>query len=153
MDDLARDHGAELSLFGTNWEHAAVAETWIVHNRLAMARKSSWNVGSAMKMIRLPDGTAVPALGQGIWMMAEDRLRRAEEIAALREGIDLGLTLIDTAEMYADGESERLVGEAIEGRRDEIFLVSKAYPQNASHDRLPRAFEASLARLGTDRRS
>ena len=104
-----------------------------------------------MKTIRLPDGTAVRALGQGTWMMAEDRRRRAEEIAALREGIDLGLTLIDTAEMYADGESERLVGEAIEGRRDEIFLVSKAYPQNASRDRLPRACEASLARLGTDR--
>ena len=104
-----------------------------------------------MKTIRLPDGTAVPALGQGTWMMAEDRRRRADEIAALREGIDLGLTLIDTAEMYADGESERLVGEAIEGRRDEIFLVSKAYPQNASHGRLPRACEASLARLGTDR--
>ncbi|MGI8366186.1 aldo/keto reductase [Sphingomonas paucimobilis] len=104
-----------------------------------------------MKTIRLPDGTAVPALGQGTWMMAEDRRRRAEEIAALREGVDLGLTLIDTAEMYADGESERLVGEAIEGRRDDIFLVSKAYPQNASRDRLPRACEASLARLGTDR--
>ncbi|MEK9212899.1 aldo/keto reductase [Sphingomonas sp. 2378] len=104
-----------------------------------------------MKMIRLPDGTAVPALGQGTWMMAEDRRRRVEEIAALREGIDLGLTLIDTAEMYADGESERLVGEAIAGQRDEIFLVSKAYPQNASRDRLPRACEASLARLGTDR--
>ncbi|MDQ1231474.1 aldo/keto reductase [Sphingomonas sp. SORGH_AS_0879] len=104
-----------------------------------------------MKTIRLPDGTAVRALGQGTWMMAEDRRRRAEEIAALREGIDLGLTLIDTAEMYADGESERLVGEAIEGRRDEIFLVSKAYPQNASRDRPPRACEASLARLGTDR--
>lgn len=104
-----------------------------------------------MKTIHLPDGTAVPALGQGTWMMAEDRRRRVEEIAALREGIDVGLTLIDTAEMYADGESERLVGEAIEGRRDEIFLVSKAYPQNASHDRLPRACEASLARLGTDR--
>ena len=104
-----------------------------------------------MKTIRLPDGTAIPALGQGTWMMAEDRRRRADEIAALREGIDLGLTLIDTAEMYADGESERLVGEAIAGRRDDIFLVSKAYPQNASRDRLPRACEASLARLGTDR--
>ena len=104
-----------------------------------------------MKMIRLPDGTAVPALGQGTWMMAEDRHGRAEEMAALREGIDLGLTLIDTAKMYADGESERLVGEAIAGRRDDIFLVSKAYPQNASRDRLPRACEASLARLGTDR--
>ncbi|WP_294242160.1 aldo/keto reductase [uncultured Sphingomonas sp.] len=104
-----------------------------------------------MKTIRLPDGTTVPALGQGTWMMAEDRRVRSEEIAALRGGIDLGLTLIDTAEMYADGESERLVGEAIKGRRDEIFLVSKAYPQNASRDRLPRACEASLERLGTDR--
>lgn len=104
-----------------------------------------------MKTIRLPDGTAVPALGQGSWMMAEDRRRRGDEIAALRQGIDLGLTLIDTAEMYADGESERLVGEVIAGQRDEVFLVSKAYPQNASRDRLPRACEASLARLGTDR--
>lgn len=104
-----------------------------------------------MKTIRLPDGTTVPALGQGTWMMAEDRRVRSEEIAALRGGIDLGLTLIDTAEMYADGESERLVGEAIQGKRDQVFLVSKAYPQNASRDRLPRACEASLARLGTDR--
>ncbi|WP_267435340.1 aldo/keto reductase [Sphingomonas sp. GM_Shp_1] len=104
-----------------------------------------------MKTIRLPDGTTVPALGQGTWMMAEDRRVRSEEIAALRGGIDLGLTLIDTAEMYADGESERLVGEAIQGKRDQVFLVSKAYPQNASHDRLPHACEASLARLGTDR--
>jgi diketogulonate reductase-like aldo/keto reductase len=104
-----------------------------------------------MKTIALPDGTAVPALGQGSWMMAEDPARRADEIAALRAGIDLGLTLIDTAEMYADGESERLVGEAIAGRREEVFLVSKAYPQNASQDRLPQACEASLRRLGTDR--
>ncbi len=104
-----------------------------------------------MKTIRFPDGTTVPALGQGTWMMAEDRSRRAQEIAALREGLSLGLTLIDTAEMYADGESERLVGEAIAGVRDEVFLVSKAYPQNASRDRLPRACEASLERLGTDR--
>ena len=66
-----------------------------------------------MKTIRLPDGTTIPALGQGTWMMAEDPARRSDEIAALREGLSLGLTLIDTAEMYADGESERLVGEAI----------------------------------------
>lgn len=102
-------------------------------------------------MIRFPDGTAVPALGQGTWMMAEQADRRTEEIAALRAGIDLGMTLIDTAEMYADGASEQLVGEAIAGIRDEIFLVGKAYPQNASRERLPRACEASLARLGTDR--
>ncbi|MHA0328655.1 aldo/keto reductase [Sphingomonas melonis] len=105
-----------------------------------------------MKTIRFPDGTTVPALGQGTWMMAEDPARRSDEIAALSEGLSLGLTLIDTAEMYADGESERLVGEAIASMRDEVFLVSKAYPQNASRDRLPRACEASLERLGTDRR-
>ena len=103
-----------------------------------------------MQTIRFPDGTTIPALGQGSWMMAEDPARRGDEIAALREGVALGMTLIDTAEMYADGESERLVGEAIHGLRDEVFLVSKAYPQNASRDRLPRACEASLARLGTD---
>lgn len=104
-----------------------------------------------MKTIRFPDGTTVPALGQGTWMMAEDPARRSDEIAALREGLSLGLTLIDTAEMYADGESERLVGEAIAGVRDKVFLVSKAYPQNASRDRLQHACEASLDRLGTDR--
>ncbi|WP_242115891.1 aldo/keto reductase [Sphingomonas lacusdianchii] len=104
-----------------------------------------------MKTIRLPDGTTVPALGQGTWMMAEDRRVRSEEIVTLRGGIDLGLTLIDTVEMYADGGSERLVGEAIQGKRNQVFLVSKAYPQNASRDRLPRACEASLERLGTDR--
>ncbi|RST31374.1 aldo/keto reductase [Sphingomonas ginkgonis] len=104
-----------------------------------------------MKTIRFSDGTQVPALGQGSWMLAEQPSRRREEIDALRTGLDLGLTLIDTAEMYGEGESERLVGEAIAGRRDEVFLVSKAYPQNASHARLQRSCEASLERLGTDR--
>jgi diketogulonate reductase-like aldo/keto reductase len=104
-----------------------------------------------MKTIRFPDGTTVPALGQGTWTMAEAPARRSDEIAALREGVSLGLTLIDTAEMYADGESERLVGEAIAGVRNEVFLVSKAYPQNASRRRLTEACEASLRRLRTDR--
>jgi len=104
-----------------------------------------------MKTITLPDGTSLPALGQGTWMMAEDGSRRADEIAALRAGLELGLTVIDTAEMYGEGAAEELVGEAIAGRRDSVFLVSKAYPQNASRDRLPRACEASLRRLGTDR--
>jgi len=104
-----------------------------------------------MDLIRFPDGTQVPALGQGTWRMAEQPARRADELAALRAGIELGLTLIDTAEMYADGESERLVGEAIRGLREQVFLVSKAYPQNASRQRLPQACEASLKRLGTDR--
>ena len=104
-----------------------------------------------MDLIRFPDGTQVPALGQGTWMMAEQPARRADELAALRAGVELGLTLIDTAEMYADGESERLVGEAIRGLREQVFLVSKAYPQNTSRQRLPQACEASLKRLGTDR--
>lgn len=104
-----------------------------------------------MRTVTLPDGISVPALGQGTWMMAEKAGRRADEIEALRAGIELGLTLIDTAEMYADGESERLVGEAIAGRRDEVFLVSKAYPQNASRVRLRAACESSLDRVGTDR--
>ena len=104
-----------------------------------------------MRSTAFPDGTAVPALGQGTWMMAEDAGRRAQEVSALREGVELGMTLIDTAEMYADGGSERLVGKAIAGMRDRVFLVSKACPQNASRDRLTGACEASLRRLRTDR--
>ena len=84
-------------------------------------------------------------------MMAERPDQRADELAALRAGVELGLSLIDTAEIYADGESERLVGEAIRGLREQVFLVSKAYPQNTSRQRLPQACEASLKRLGTDR--
>jgi diketogulonate reductase-like aldo/keto reductase len=103
-----------------------------------------------MKRIHFPDGTSVPALGQGTWLMAEKPTQRAAEIEALRAGVELGLTLIDTAEMYADGQAEQLVGEAIRGLREQVFLVSKAYPNNASRQRLPLACEASLKRLGTD---
>lgn len=105
----------------------------------------------AMRAVTLPGGEHVPCLGQGTWMMGERKDQRDEEIAALRTGIDLGMSLIDTAEMYGDGASETLIGEAIAERRDEVFLVSKAYPQNASLARLPRSCEASLKRLGTDR--
>ncbi|CAN5179453.1 aldo/keto reductase [soil metagenome] len=101
--------------------------------------------------VRLTSGEQVPALGMGTWMMGDERSRRAAELDALRAGIDLGLSLIDTAEMYGDGASERLVAEAITGRRAEVFIVSKAYPQNASRKRLPLACEQSLKRLGTDR--
>jgi aldehyde reductase len=104
-----------------------------------------------MKQIALPDGTRVNALGQGTWNMGDDTARRAEELAALREGIDLGMTLIDTAEMYGEGASEELVGEAIAGRRDEVFLVSKVYPHNASRRGVVAACERSLKRLRTDR--
>lgn len=100
---------------------------------------------------KLPSGEAVPVLGQGTWHMGERAARRADEVAALRLGLDLGLILIDTAEMYADGEAERVVGEAIAGRRDGVFLVSKVMPQNASRAGTVAACEASLQRLGTDR--
>ena len=102
-----------------------------------------------IKRARLPDGTELPALGQGTWHMGERGDRGAEEIAALRAGLDLGLTLIDTAEMYGEGGAERIVGAAIAGRRDEVFLVSKVYPHNAGGKRLVAACEASLKRLGT----
>ncbi|HEX9184968.1 MAG TPA: aldo/keto reductase [Burkholderiales bacterium] len=90
-------------------------------------------------------------LGQGTWNMGDDPARRREELAALRAGIELGMTLLDTAEMYGDGRSESLVGEAIAGQRDQITLVSKVLPQNASRKGVARACEASLARLKTDR--
>ncbi|WP_156680435.1 aldo/keto reductase [Sphingomonas profundi] len=104
-----------------------------------------------MKTVTLPGGEKVPSLGQGTWMMGERRDRRADEIAALRAGVDLGMTLIDTAEMYGDGAAEALIGEALGTLRERLFLVSKAYPQNASRQRLAGACEASLERLGTDR--
>lgn len=98
----------------------------------------------------LPCGERVPALGQGTWNIGDDPAARQEEIAALRLGLDLGLTLIDTAEMYGDGRSEQLVGEAIAGRRHEVFLVSKVYPHNASRRAMPKSCEASLRRLGVE---
>jgi len=102
------------------------------------------------RTVSLPSGEAIPALGQGTWHMAEDPRRRKEEIGALRFGIDLGMTLIDTAEMYADGAAEQLVGEAIEGFRDDVFLVSKVLPHHATVRGTIEACERSLARLGVD---
>ena len=104
-----------------------------------------------MKSVALPTGERVPALGQGTWNMGDHPAARADELAALRLGLDHGLTLIDTAEMYGDGRSETLVGEAIAGRRDEAFLVSKVLPGNATRQGTIAACERSLARLGTDR--
>ncbi|HET9642033.1 MAG TPA: aldo/keto reductase [Burkholderiaceae bacterium] len=103
-----------------------------------------------MKQITLPDGDRVPALGQGTWRMGEDPARRAQELASIRHGIDLGLTLIDTAEMYGDGRSEMRVGEAIQGRRDDVFIVTKVYPHHASRNEMQRACHGSLQRLGVD---
>ena len=103
-----------------------------------------------MRTTKLPGGEPVPVLGQGTWRFGENRQRRAGEIAALRAGFDLGMTLVDTAEMYADGAAETVVGEAIAGRRADLFLVSKVLPHNASKRGVVKACEGSLRRLGTD---
>lgn len=103
-----------------------------------------------MKTVRLPSGEQVCALGQGTWYMGEDRGARKQEVAALQLGLDLGLTLIDTAEMYAEGGAEEVVGEALAGRREQAFVVSKVYPHNASRLGVAAACERSLRRLKTD---
>ncbi|WP_426050819.1 aldo/keto reductase [Brevundimonas sp. SL161] len=103
------------------------------------------------RMTSFSDGTIVPALGQGTWMIGDDPRTRDAEQAALSRGIDLGLTLIDTAEIYGDGRSERLVGEVIKDRRDEVFLVSKIRPDNAGEMTMMLHCEKSLERLGVDR--
>jgi diketogulonate reductase-like aldo/keto reductase len=101
--------------------------------------------------VTLPSGETVPALGQGTWQMAETASRRKQEIEALRLGVELGMTLVDTAEMYGEGASEELVAEALVGERDRLFLVSKVYPHNASRQGVVQACERSLRRLKTDR--
>jgi diketogulonate reductase-like aldo/keto reductase len=105
----------------------------------------------ALRTVGLPAGGEIPVLGMGTWHLGQGRHPRDEESAALREGLDLGMTLVDTAEMYGDGASEELIGEAIAGRRDEVFLVDKVLPSHASRDGVPAACEASLRRLGTER--
>jgi diketogulonate reductase-like aldo/keto reductase len=106
---------------------------------------------SAEFSVTLPSGEEIPTLGQGTWHFAEQPHRRESEIASLRLGIDLGMNLIDTAEMYGDGAAELVVGEAIAGHRDEVFLVSKVLPWHATRRGTRSACEASLRRLGTDR--
>lgn len=103
-----------------------------------------------MRQVEL-GGVSVPALGQGTWRMGEDKAGAAEEAKALLAGIDAGMTVIDTAEMYGEGRTESFLGETLAGRRDAVYLVSKAYPRNASRARLPAACEASLRRLRTNR--
>jgi diketogulonate reductase-like aldo/keto reductase len=103
-----------------------------------------------MRTVVLPDGKRVPVLGQGTWRMGESKKARTREVAALRLGIELGMSLIDTAEMYGDGGAEEVVAEAIDGQHKDIFVVTKVYPHNASHSELPKACERSLKRLRID---
>ena len=106
---------------------------------------------SQQKTVHLPTGEQVPALGQGTWEMGDRAKTRNAEMAALKAGVDLGMTVIDTAEMYGEGESEKLIAEALKDRREEIFIVSKVYPHNGSEAGVKAACERSLKRLQTDR--
>jgi diketogulonate reductase-like aldo/keto reductase len=106
---------------------------------------------SAIPTTALRSGRAMPTFGLGTWRMGEDKRKRSDEVAALRHGIERGITLIDTAEMYGDGEAERIVAEAVGKRRDELFIVSKVLPENSSRRGTIAACEASLKRLKTDR--
>jgi diketogulonate reductase-like aldo/keto reductase len=106
---------------------------------------------AAIPTVMLPSGRIVPKLGQGTWGMGEDPRKRRQEIAALQLGLELGLTLIDTAEMYGNGGAEEIVGEAIEGRRDDVFIVSKVLPDNADKVGMVASCEWSLARLGIEK--
>src|SRR5438067_5220231 len=103
-----------------------------------------------MKTVELPDGERVTALGQGTWNMGETKRAHSGEVAALRLRIDLGMTLIDTAEMYGEGGAEKVVADAIDGQRERVFVVTKVYPHNASRAKLPKACERSLKRLRID---
>jgi len=103
-----------------------------------------------MKTVSLPDGERVPVLGQGTWRMGENKRAHKDEVAALRLGIELGMTLIDTAEMYGEGGAEKVVADGIENQRDRVFVVTKVYPHNASRAELPKACELSLKRLRID---
>src|SRR5260370_23049561 len=103
-----------------------------------------------MRTVVLPDGKRVPVLGQGTWRMGERKRARAREGAALRLGIELGMSLVDTAEMYGDGGAEEIVAETIRGQRHAVFIVTKVYPHNASCSELPKACERSLKRLRID---
>lgn len=112
--------------------------------------KDSAMLDDPIPAITFPNGIEVPALGQGTWNMGERASEAEREIASLKAGIDLGMTLIDTAEMYGEGDSERIVGRAIKGRRDGLFIVTKVYPWNASRRGTIEACERSLSRLGID---
>jgi diketogulonate reductase-like aldo/keto reductase len=103
-----------------------------------------------MKTIAFSDGERVPVLGQGTWRMGEHNRAHESEVAALRLGIEFGMTLIDTAEMYGEGGAEKVVADAIEGQRNRVFIVTKVYPHNASRTELPKACERSLKRLRID---
>jgi diketogulonate reductase-like aldo/keto reductase len=119
-------------------------------NQIDYDHEQGRSISMKIKTVCLPDGTHVPALGQGTWRMGERKNAHGDEVAALRLGMDLGMTLIDTAEMYGEGGAEKGVADAIKGQRDRVFIVTKVYPHNASRTELPKACERSLKRLRID---
>jgi diketogulonate reductase-like aldo/keto reductase len=118
--------------------------------RFPLAASETNSMSAELRTVTFPNGSVVPVLGQGTWHMGEVEKERAAEIRALQLGLDLGMTLIDTAEMYGDGEAEKVVGQAISGRRADVYIVSKVYPHNASRKGAVAACERSLRRLKTD---
>ncbi|WP_025689566.1 aldo/keto reductase [Paenibacillus zanthoxyli] len=122
-----------------------------MNNSVNEASRAEIEEANSRSRISLPDGATVPRIGQGTWNIGDNASRRSEEVEALRLGIELGMTLIDTAEMYGEGRSETVVGEAVQGIRDKVFLVSKVYPHNAGLKQIAKSCENSLKRLGTDR--
>ncbi|WP_082210202.1 aldo/keto reductase [Paenibacillus durus] len=122
-----------------------------MNNSVNDAGRAEIEEANSRSRISLPDGATVPRIGQGTWNIGDNASRRKEEVEALRLGIELGMTLIDTAEMYGEGRSETVVGEAVQGIRDKVFLVSKVYPHNAGLKRIAKSCEDSLKRLRTDR--
>src|SRR5665811_1495607 len=119
-------------------------------NTSALAAVTGAASNGAGRAIKFHDGTVVPALGQGSWHLAQGRHPEAVEAEALRTGLALGMTLIDTAELYSNGRSEELIGRVIAGQRDRVFLVSKVLPNHVTGNGIARSCEASLARLGTN---
>ena len=116
----------------------------------ALALDAATASTGATRTVKFRDGMVVPALGQGSWHLAQERHPQAAEEEALRTGLSLGMTLIDTAEAYSNGHSEELISHVIAGQRDHVFLVSKVLPTHTAHDGIMRACAASLTRLGTD---
>jgi diketogulonate reductase-like aldo/keto reductase len=132
-----------------NWLGVALA--WMLSSAgTLIVAQSSRPARAASAKIRFPDGAIVPALGQGSAGLGQGRHPETAEEEALRTGLSLGMTLIDTAEMYGDGGSEKLIGRVIAGQRDRVFLVSKVWPNHVKGDGIARACEASLGRLGTN---
>jgi diketogulonate reductase-like aldo/keto reductase len=130
---------------------AALGSSLSAVSAMITALSSASALAAAGRTVKFRDGIIVPALGQGSWHLAQGRHPEAAEEEALRTGLSLGMTLIDTAEVYSSGHSEELIGRVIAGGRDRVFLVSKVPPQHTAGNGVARACQASLARLGTDR--